>query len=142
MAATATRIEQVGTVFVPVRDHDRSLSFYVEKLGFEKRVDFPYDGGRWVEVAPPGSTHRLALVSFGEGKSGEGRKTYCAFETRSVDETHAALRKVGVEVSEVARRGSKRTGLFSDTVSICDPVPPQFFFSDPDGNLFLIVEVR
>ena len=138
----AIRIDQVGTVFVPVQDQDRSLSFYVEKLGFEKRLDFPYGGGRWLEVAPPESTHRLALVPFGEGRSGEGRRTYCALETRSVEEAHAALRKLGVQVSEVARRGSKRAGLFSDAVGISDPAPPQFFFSDPDGNRFLIVEVR
>ena len=142
MASTSVRIDQVGTVFVPVADQDVSLSFYVEKLGFEKRFDFPYGGGRWLEVAPPGSAHRIALVPLGEGKADSGARTYCAFETRSADETIAALRKVGVEVSEIARKGSKRVGLFSGAVSIPDPVPPQFFFRDPDGNQFLVVEVR
>lgn len=93
-------------------------------------------------MAPPGSAHRIALVPLGEGRSGDGRRTYCAFETESVDETHVALREVGVAVSDIARRGKGRTGLFSAAVTIPDPVPPQFFFRDPDGNQFLIVEVR
>jgi catechol 2,3-dioxygenase-like lactoylglutathione lyase family enzyme len=142
MSTTSGGINGVGTVFVPVTDQDRSLSFYVGKLGFEKCSDFPYGAGRWLEVAPPGSAHRVALVPLGEGKAGDGRRTYCAFETKNVDETHVALRRVGVEVSDIARKGKKRTGLFSEAVTIPDPVPPQFFLRDPDGNQFLIVEVR
>ena len=34
----------------------------------------------------------------------------------------------------------RREGLVSIDVSIRDPVPPQFFFRDTDGNRFLIVE--
>ena len=147
MSTASVRIDQVGTVFVPVIDQDRSLRFYVEKLGFEKRSDFPYGAGRWLEVAPPGSAHRVALVPLGEGRSGEGRsgdgrRTYCAFETQNIDETHVALRNVSVAVSDIARKGKERNGLFSEAVTIPDPVPPQFFFRDPDGNQFLIVEVR
>jgi catechol 2,3-dioxygenase-like lactoylglutathione lyase family enzyme len=46
---TRTGIGQVGTVFVPVADQDRALEFYLGKLGFERRGDFPYcerDPGR------------------------------------------------------------------------------------------------
>ena len=47
---SATRISQVATVFVPVADQERALEFYLGKLGFEKRADFPYgEDGRWVE---------------------------------------------------------------------------------------------
>jgi len=42
--------------------------------------------------------------------------------------------------AEIARKGKCRTGLVSVEVTIADPVPPQFFFRDPDGNRFLIVE--
>jgi RNA polymerase sigma-70 factor, ECF subfamily len=41
-AADATRINQVGTAFVAVADQDRALGFYLDKLGFEQRADFPY----------------------------------------------------------------------------------------------------
>jgi lactoylglutathione lyase len=53
---TKTRITDVRTVGVPVTDQNRALAFYVQKLGFEKRLDAPVEqfGGRWIEVAPRG----------------------------------------------------------------------------------------
>ncbi len=51
---STTAITEVATVIVPVADQDRALEFYVETLGFEKRMDMPYgDGNRWLEVVPP-----------------------------------------------------------------------------------------
>ncbi len=36
-----TQITDLRTVGVPVTDQDRALEFYVGKLGFAKRADFP-----------------------------------------------------------------------------------------------------
>lgn len=140
--AKTTRIRQVGTVFAPVADQDRALEFYLDKLGFEKRADFPYgEGNRWLEVAPPGSTMAIALVPPGEGRSAGGDEAICALSSEDIEADHATLRAAGVEVDEeVARSGKHRAGLISLDVIIADPVPPQFFFRDPDGNRFLIVE--
>jgi catechol 2,3-dioxygenase-like lactoylglutathione lyase family enzyme len=137
-----TRISQVGTVFVPVADQDRALEFYLDKLGFEKRADFPYGAGsRWVEVAPPNSRNAIALVPPGEGGTAGGDGTHCAFATEDIEADHATLRARGVDVdAEIGRTGSSRPGLFSTEATVEDPVPPQFFFRDPDGNRFLIVE--
>jgi len=133
---------QVATVFVPVADQERSLRFYVDKLGFEKRVDFVYGGGlRWIEVAPPGSTFALALLPQGEGHAAPSTVTRCAFVTNDADATHAALRAAGANVDPVVgRAGTSRSGLLSTTVTIADPQPAQFCFCDPDGNRFLAVE--
>jgi len=141
-AANRTCISQVATVFVPVSDQDRALEFYLDKLGFEKRVDFSYGGShRWIEVAPPGSTNAIALVPPTEGKSVGGDQTYCAFTTKDIESDHATLRARGVDVdAEIARKGTRRSGLVSIEVIVEDPVPPQFFFRDMDGNRFLIVE--
>jgi catechol 2,3-dioxygenase-like lactoylglutathione lyase family enzyme len=124
---TGTQITQVGTVIVPVTDQDRALEFYLETLGFEKRTDVPYgEGERWVEVAPPGAATTIALVPPREGESA-GIETRVGFTTDDIDADHADLRARGVEADEeVMRMG--------------DPVPPMFFFSDPDGNRFLIVQ--
>jgi catechol 2,3-dioxygenase-like lactoylglutathione lyase family enzyme len=141
-AASATNISQVGTVFVPVVDQERSLRFYVDKLGFEKRVDFVYGGShRWIEVAPPGSAIAIALVPATEGAPFAGDQAHCAFATTDIEADHDTLRSRGVDVDEgIGRAGTSRTGLLSIDVTVADPMPPQFFFRDPDGNRFLIVE--
>jgi catechol 2,3-dioxygenase-like lactoylglutathione lyase family enzyme len=124
---TTTGIAQVGTVIVPVSDQDRAIEFFVEKLGFELRGDTPFgEGDRWVEVAPPGAATTVALVPPREGESA-GIETRIGFTTADIDADHASLRARGVDADEeVMRMG--------------DPVPPMFFFRDPDGNRFLLVE--
>jgi catechol 2,3-dioxygenase-like lactoylglutathione lyase family enzyme len=60
---TATHINQLGRVIIPVSDQDRSLEFYTDKLGFEVRADVPFgEGDRWLEVAPPGSAAAIAIM--------------------------------------------------------------------------------
>jgi catechol 2,3-dioxygenase-like lactoylglutathione lyase family enzyme len=140
--AKTTHIKQVGTVFVPVADQDRALEFYLGKLGFEKRVDFPYgDGGRWIEVAPPGVANTISLVPPSEGKPAGSSETHCAFATEDIAADHRALQARGVDVDgKIARKGSSRPGLISIDAKVPDPVPSQFFFRDIDGNRFLIVQ--
>jgi catechol 2,3-dioxygenase-like lactoylglutathione lyase family enzyme len=36
-------ITQLATVIVPVSDQDRAIAFYVDTLGFEKRLDCSYE---------------------------------------------------------------------------------------------------
>jgi catechol 2,3-dioxygenase-like lactoylglutathione lyase family enzyme len=124
---TLTHITQVGTVIVPVGDQDRALEFYTGKLGFEKRIDVPMDNGmRWIEVAPTGADTTVAIVPPREGDSA-GVETRIALTTDDIDAAHASLESKGVDVDPaVSRMG--------------DPVPPMFFFNDPDGNRFFIVE--
>src|SRR5450432_2470897 len=91
-AANTTRIRQVRTVFVPVADQDRALKFYLDKVGFEKRADFPYgEGSRWIEVAPPGAANTIALVPPSEGKAVGGNQAYCAFATKDIEADHRTL---------------------------------------------------
>jgi catechol 2,3-dioxygenase-like lactoylglutathione lyase family enzyme len=123
---TATRITKVGTVMVPVSDQDRAIEFFVEKLGFELRGDTAYgEGNRWVEVGPPGGATPIALIPPGEGEA-VGIMTRIGFDTDDVDADHATLRSRGVDVDDILREG--------------DPVPPMFFFRDPDGNHFMLAE--
>ena len=142
--AAATSLSEVGTVFIPVTDQERALAFFLDKLGFEKRADFLYGRGRrWIEVAPPGSVNVVALVPPSEGRSAGGDETLCAFTSEDIEADHAALRARGVDVDpEIARPGERHRRLVSLDITVRDPVPPQFFFRDPDGNRFLIVEQR
>lgn len=129
MAQTQSRthIAQVGTVMVPVSDQDRAVEFYVEKLGFEKRMDMPFgDGQRWVEVAPPGAATTVALVQP-RPEDPIGVETGVALASDDVDAGHAELKARGVDVDEeVMRMG--------------DPVPPMFWFRDQDENRLLLVQ--
>ena len=40
----------------------------------------------------------------------------------------------------IGHSGTSRPGLVSADVRLENPVPPQFFVRDPDGNRFLIVQ--
>jgi catechol 2,3-dioxygenase-like lactoylglutathione lyase family enzyme len=122
-----TRITQVGTVIVPVGDQDDAIDFYTGKLGFQKRADVPFgEGQRWVEVAPPGAATTIALIPPREGEP-VGIDTHVGFTTDDAEADHATLQGRGVDVdAELLRVGG--------------PVPPMFWFRDPDGNRFLIVE--
>lgn len=138
-------IEQVGTVFVPVGDQDKALNFYINKLGFEKRVDASYsDGKRWIEVAPSNSDINIALVSNEEGNPSVDNQTYCAFSTKDIEADFETLKNRGVNIvdEQIGRKGTSRLGLISTEVTIKDPMPPQFSFRDPDGNRFLIVQSK
>ena len=81
-------VTRIGTVIVPVSDQDRALEFYVGTLGFEVRIDGAFgDGGRWLEVAPPGAATTLALVP--------GDAMEVSLATADADADHAALRARG-----------------------------------------------
>lgn len=128
MSTATTRISQIGTVIVNVADQDRALQFYTEKLGFEKRADMPFgNGNRWLEVAPAGADTTIAIVPPRPGDTAGGAQTGIALSTSDVDSDHADLKARGVDVdAEVSRMG--------------DPVPPMFWFRDPDGNSLLVVQ--
>jgi len=130
VSQTKTRLSQIGTVIVPVSDQDRALAFYAETLGLEKRTDVPFgDGYRWVEVAPADAQTTIAIVLPPPGKPAGNAETGIALNTDDVDAVHADLKSRGVDVDEqVSRMG--------------DPVPPMFWFRDPDGNTLMVVEIR
>src|SRR5260370_24761376 len=55
---------RLQSVTIYVRDLDRSLSFYLDQLGFQLIFDARVQPGRrWVTVAPPDGTANLTLVA-------------------------------------------------------------------------------
>ena len=111
-------VTHVGTVIVPVADQDAARDFYTGTLGFEVRIDAPFPGGRWLEVAPPGAATTIALVP--------GDAMEVSLATSDAEATHAALLAAGVDADPEILRWEN--------------VPPMFTFRDPDGNPFRVVE--
>jgi catechol 2,3-dioxygenase-like lactoylglutathione lyase family enzyme len=124
---TKTRVSKVATVIVPVADQDRAIEFYVEKLGFEVRVDIPFGGSyRWVEVAPADAETTVALAPPHEGGPTGNRETGISLYSEDVEGYHAELKAAGVDVDdEVSRMG--------------DPVPPMFWLRDNEDNVLMVV---
>jgi predicted enzyme related to lactoylglutathione lyase len=128
MPSTKTRVNKVANVVIPVADQERALTFYVDTLGFEKRVDLPFGGKyRWIEVGLRGQDTTIALAPPPEGTSAGNRETGISLQTDDVDAYYAQLKQSGVDVdAEIMRMG--------------DPVPPMFWFRDPEGNSLLVVQ--
>jgi len=129
---TTTGVSRVANVIIPVADQDRMVDFYTESLGLEKRADVPFGAdveGRWIEVAPSGSETPIALCPPGPTVEAGGKDTGITLQTDDIESYHARLAGRGVDVdAEVSRMG--------------DPVPPLFWFRDPEGNQLMVVEVR
>lgn len=110
-----------------VSDQDAALAFYTEKLGFEVRADVRFgEHGemRWLEVAPPGSTARLALNPPMGGEPGGGG---IGIETPDLLAEHRRLTAIG--------------GIEVDEPMTAPGAPHLFMMRDPDGNHIAVVEV-
>jgi catechol 2,3-dioxygenase-like lactoylglutathione lyase family enzyme len=122
-----TTVSNIGVAMFTVADQDAALAFYTEKLGFEVRSDMSFgENGenRWLEVAPPGSTARLALNPPMGYEPGGGS---IGVETPDVLGEHARLSAIG--------------GIDLDPEPMRMPgAPLLFMMRDPDGNHIAVVE--
>jgi len=127
-AKTASHIGEINLVIVVATDQDRSIRFY-ESLGFEKRTDIAFgDRYRWVEVYPPNGTTGLALAPPPEeGEDQTGRQTGIAITSDDIDASYAHFKSLNVDVDDQVQR-------------VGDPVPPMFWFRDPDNNTLMVVQ--
>jgi catechol 2,3-dioxygenase-like lactoylglutathione lyase family enzyme len=122
-----TTVTNIGVAMFTVADQDAAIAFYTQKLGFELRSDTPFgENGemRWVEVAPSGSTARLALNPPMRGTPGGGA---IGVETPDVLAEHARLTAIG--------------GIDLDPEPMTAPgAPLLFMLRDPDGNHVAVVQ--
>jgi lactoylglutathione lyase len=121
----STTITDVHTVGVHVSDQDRAVEFYLDRLGFEKRLDAPISSTlRWIEVAPPGGATSIALIG-GDTTPATNGETGVRFTVPDAQVEHDTMRDRGVNVGDLLR---------------WDGVPPMYTFKDPDGNGFEVIE--
>jgi serine phosphatase RsbU (regulator of sigma subunit)/predicted enzyme related to lactoylglutathione lyase len=116
-----------STVFI--HDHDRSLQFFVDQLGFTVVADARFEfGNRWVAVAPPDGSAVLALIAPKRGSENYkliGRPTQIAFIAEDINATFELWRDRGVQFRSLPQKT-----LFGGTSAT---------FADVDGNTFQLL---
>jgi lactoylglutathione lyase len=125
-------INAIHTSTIFVRDQDRALDFYINKLGFEKHRDDPMGpDSRWIEVSPPGAESHILLYKPTPGMPGAstyenamasvGTFSTILFRCDDVQRTHAELAAKGVKFPTPAEQ---------------QPWGWWAVFEDQDGNSF------
>ena len=127
-------------VLVPVSDVDRAKTFYTEKVGFNLDVDHRAgDDFRVVQLTPPGSA---CSISIGKGitQAAPGSVQGLHLVVSDIEAARAQLVDRGVDVGEVYH--------FESGKRVPGPDPQRrdygsfLSFSDPDGNSWVVQEVR
>jgi catechol 2,3-dioxygenase-like lactoylglutathione lyase family enzyme len=128
---------KLEVVTIPVSDIDRAKRFY-EGLGWRLDADFSGDGWRAVQLTPPGSPCSIHLGTTGAPGSAEG----LFLIVDDIDAARADLIKKGVDVSEPFHFA----GIKGPRLAGADPERGSYrsyaLFSDPDGNSWLLQEVK
>jgi catechol 2,3-dioxygenase-like lactoylglutathione lyase family enzyme len=127
-------------IVVPVSDVDRAKAFYSEQMGFNVDVDHqPSETFRVVQLTPPGSA---CSITVGTGLTPVAPGTYQGLHlvVEDIEAARAELVERGVDVSEPFHFGEagQQTGVHPDRVDYGTFMS----LSDPDGNGWLVQEVR
>lgn len=113
---------RIMSVSVEVADQDTALAFYRDVLGCEVRADVEiWPGARWVEVAPPGSSVGIALLTRDSGLPIGVR-----YVTDDAEQAHRALTAAGATPHQ--------------EVVYTDFAPPMFTVDDPDANTVILIQ--
>lgn len=83
---------------IPVKDQERALAFYRDKLGFKVATDQPMGPGqRWIELRIGGSETRVVLFTPEGHEDRVGTFFNGSFEADDVQKTFDELKAKGVE---------------------------------------------
>ena len=117
-------IRRVKFVSIPVKDQDKALAFYTEKLGFAIQTDQPMGPGqRWIELGIPGAETDVVLFSPEGHEDRIGGFMNLSFSSDNVEKTYDELKAKGVEFTKPPKK--EPWGTFA-------------MFKDPDGNQFVL----
>jgi catechol 2,3-dioxygenase-like lactoylglutathione lyase family enzyme len=128
-------------IVVPVADVDRAKTFYTEKAGFNLDVDHRSgEDFRVVQLTPPGSACSITLMAGNPHVALPGSIQGLHLVVSDIEAARAALVERGVDVSEPFHFEA------SGQVAGLDPQRSSYnsflSFNDPDGNGWLVQEVR
>jgi len=121
-------ISHIKFVGIPVRDQNRALNFYTEKLGFTIITDQPFDGKqRWIELRIPKAETRVVLFTPEGHESRIGTFTNVYLACDDVEKTYAELSGRGVEFEGPPQKA---------------PWGTYAIFKDSEGNQFVVGTAR
>ena len=127
-------------VVVPVSDVDRAKAFYDEKAGFTVDVDHRAgDAFRVVQLTPPGSACSIT-IGTGLTKSEPGSYQGLHLVVTDIEAARDELAGRGVDIGEPFHFGAEgqAPGLHPERADY----GTYLTFSDPDGNVWLVQEVK
>lgn len=119
---------KVTLISIPVRDQEKALQFYSEKLGFIKKKDEPLGGGnRWLTLVSkdwqdgpelllePAPNHFEPSKVYQEALK-EAGIPWTQFDVHNVDTVYERLTKLGVEFTiKPTVAGSVKYAILNDT---------------------------
>jgi len=119
---------RVTIISIPVRDQEKALKFYTEKLGFIKKLDMPLEGGnRWLTLVSkeaqegpeillePAPNHFEPCKVFQDALM-EAGIPWTGFDVDNVNAEYERLTKLGVEFSvKPTKMGTVEFAVFNDT---------------------------
>jgi predicted enzyme related to lactoylglutathione lyase len=91
-------IKRIKFIGIPVRDQNRALAFYTEKLGFRILTDQEFNQKqRWIELSIPGAETGVVLYTPDGHEDRVGTFVNTSWEVDDVKKTYDALVAKGVE---------------------------------------------
>jgi predicted enzyme related to lactoylglutathione lyase len=116
-------ITQLKFAGIPVRDQDRAVHFWTEKMGFKVVTDQPMGDQRWIELSIRTSATRIVLFTPPGHEDRIGSFFNGSFECDDVEATYRQLSAKGVEFVKPPKREDWGTSAI---------------FKDSEGNQFVM----
>ena len=127
-------IDTIGGVVIMVSDQARAVKFYAEKVGFDIRLNVPFFGGKWIEIAPKDSESTLSIMEPNPqlmppeeleiARKNIGRNTGVWFYTSDIQSAYEDLKSKGVDITKPEKQ--EWGGIMS-------------LVKDLDGNIFTLL---
>ena len=91
-------ITEVKFVSIPVKDYDRALKFYTDKIDFKLVLDQRFvDGSRWIELQISESKTKVVLFTPHGQENRIGSFMNLSFTCDDIEKTYNEFKSKGVE---------------------------------------------